>query len=131
MDILKIYEVQLEKVREKFSDVVDSSIILRSESGEPLKLRLDMIDGSIVDVFYSVGGKFMVQLEVKYEGDWKGVVRYDCAHGYAHRDSYNLRGKHKKDELYLSFEDALTLADDDIDDNWETYKHRFLEADLT
>jgi len=74
--------------------------------------------------------KFMVQLEVKYQGDWKEVVRYDCAYGYAHRDSYNLRGKHTKDELYLSFEDALTLADDDIDDNWETYKHRFLEGDL-
>ena len=75
--------------------------------------------------------KFMVQLEVKYQGDWKEVVRYDCAHGYVHRDSYNLRRKHTKDELYLSFEDALTLADDDIDDNWETYKHRFLEGDLT
>jgi len=23
--------------------------------------------------------KFMVQLEFKYEGDWKEVVRYDCA----------------------------------------------------
>jgi hypothetical protein len=32
-------------------------------------------------------------------------------------------------ELRLSFEDALTLADDDIDDNWETYKHRFLEGE--
>jgi len=63
MDILRIYEVQLEKVREKFSDVVDSSIILRSESGEPLKLRLDMIDGSIVDVFYSVGGKYSYHWE--------------------------------------------------------------------
>lgn len=52
MDILRIYEVQLEKVREKFSDVVDSSLILRSESGEPLKLRLDMIDGSLlIDIF--------------------------------------------------------------------------------
>jgi len=74
--------------------------------------------------------KFTVQLEVKYERNWKEVVRYDCAHGYAHRDSYNLLGKHTKEELYLSFEDALTLADDDIDDNWETYKHKFLEGDL-
>ena len=75
--------------------------------------------------------KFMVQLEVKYEGKWKEVVRYDCAHGYAHRDSHNLGGKHTKDVLHLSFVDALTLADDDIDENWETYKHRFLEGDLT
>ncbi len=35
-----------------------------------------------------------------------------------------------KEELHLSFDDALTLADDDIDDNWETYKHRFLEGEL-
>lgn len=74
--------------------------------------------------------KFAVQLEVKYEGDWKEVVRYDCAHGFAHRDSYNLRGKNKKDKLYLGFEDALTLADDDIDDNWEIYKLRFLEGKM-
>jgi hypothetical protein len=33
--------------------------------------------------------KFVVQLEVKYEGSWREVVRYDCAHGYAHRDSFN------------------------------------------
>ena len=74
--------------------------------------------------------KFMVQLEVKHKGNWKQVLRYDCAHGYGHRDCYNIKGKHIKDELYLSFEDALTLADDDIDDNWESYKNRFLEGAL-
>jgi hypothetical protein len=74
--------------------------------------------------------KFMVQLEVTHEGIWKEVVRYDCTHGFAHRDAYHLSGKHVKEELHLSFDDALTLADDDIDDNWETYKHRFLEGGL-
>jgi hypothetical protein len=74
--------------------------------------------------------KFMVQLEVTHEGIWKEVVRYDCTHGFAHRDAYNLSGKHVKEELYLSFEETLTLADDDIDDNWEIYKHRFLEEEL-
>jgi hypothetical protein len=73
---------------------------------------------------------FMVQLEVNHEGGWKEVVRYDCAHGYAHRDSYDLAGKQIKEELYLSFEDALTIADDDIDDNWENYKYRFIEGGL-
>ena len=74
--------------------------------------------------------KFMVQLEIKHEGSWKEVVRYDCAHGYAHRDSYNKRGKHTKEELHLKFEDALTLADDDIDDYWETYKNKYLKGDI-
>jgi len=28
------------------------------------------------------------------------------------------------------FEDALTLADEDIDDNWEDYRRRFLEGGI-
>ena len=74
--------------------------------------------------------KFVVQLEVKHGGNWNEVVRYDCTHGFAHRDFYDLSGKHIKEELYLSFEDALTLADDDIDDNWETYKLNFSKGEL-
>lgn len=74
--------------------------------------------------------KFMVQLEVKYEGNWKQVIRYDCAHGYAHQDSYDLHGNYKKEEMSLSFEEAMTLADDDIDENWENYKNRFSEGYL-
>ena len=73
--------------------------------------------------------RFMVQLEIKHKGNWKQALRYDCAHGYAHRDCYNLIGEHTKDELYLNFEDALTLADEDIDDNWDSYKSRFLGGD--
>ena len=63
MDILKIYEAQLKRAREKFSDVVDEGVILHSESGEPLKLRLKIIDGSIVDIFYSVQGKYSYHWE--------------------------------------------------------------------
>jgi hypothetical protein len=74
--------------------------------------------------------KFVVQLEIKYKTKWREVVRYDCAHGYAHRDSYNLLGRHTKEELYLRFEDALILADDDIDENWKNYKRKFLEGDI-
>jgi hypothetical protein len=29
---------------------------------------------------------FVVQLECLWEGEWKPVVRYDTAHGFAHRD---------------------------------------------
>ena len=72
----------------------------------------------------------MVQLEVHYEGEWRVVARYDCAHGFAHRDAYNLRGQSKKEPLNLTFEDALTLADDDIDDYWEIYTQRFLGGKL-
>ena len=74
--------------------------------------------------------EFMVQLEIIHEDNWKEVVRYDCAHGYAHRDSYSMTGKMEKDKLHLRFEDALTLSDDDIDDNSENYKERFLAGGM-
>jgi len=70
--------------------------------------------------------RFAVQLEVKAGGIWREVVRYDCAHGFAHKDQYDFNGKSKKINLYMNFDDALTYADDDINENWEIYKERFL-----
>lgn len=70
---------------------------------------------------------FMVQLEVQVGGEWKEVIRYDCTHNFAHMDRYDLEGKRKKDDLELNYEEALTLADTDINDNWEKYQQRFLK----
>ena len=74
--------------------------------------------------------KFVVQLEIKSEGLWKPVLRYDCSHDYAHKDCYNLKGKSKKISLYLDYEDALSFADDDINENWQIYRERFLRGDF-
>lgn len=71
---------------------------------------------------------FMVQLEVEANGTWRPVIRYDCAHDFSHIDRYNVRGEQEKEVLKLSYAESLTLADDDIDLNWETYKTRFLEG---
>lgn len=71
---------------------------------------------------------FIVQLEVKVGSEWKPVIRYDCTHGFAHIDRYNIRGQKEKEELLLSYEESLTLADEDININWEAYKDRFLEG---
>ena len=74
---------------------------------------------------------FMVQLEVEAEdGLWKAVIRYDCAHDFAHRDRYNLKGDHDKEEIPLSYMDSLDLADKDINDNWDVYQERFLRGDF-
>ena len=70
--------------------------------------------------------RFMVQLEVKMGAFWKEVVRYDCAHDYVHKDCYNRKGKSRKIRLNLKYQDALTFADEDIDDNWQIYRQRFL-----
>jgi hypothetical protein len=73
---------------------------------------------------------FMVQLEVEVDGVWKAVIRYDCAHNFAHRDRYNLKGDHDKEEIPLSYTDSLDLADKDINDNWDVYQERFLRGDF-
>jgi hypothetical protein len=68
----------------------------------------------------------MVQLEIEIgEGVWRPVLPYDCAHDFAHRDRYNIHGEQEKEELSLSYADALNLADKDINDNWAIYKERF------
>jgi hypothetical protein len=74
---------------------------------------------------------FMVQLEVEAEeGVWKPVVRYDCAHDFAHRDRYNLKGNRDKEEIPLSYTDSLDLADKDINANWDVYQERFLRGEF-
>jgi ribosomal protein S13 len=74
--------------------------------------------------------KFVVQLEIKIGEEWKEVIRYDCVHGYAHKDFYNIRGQHKKINLRLDYEDTLTMAEDDINENWEIYRENFLKGDF-
>jgi len=72
---------------------------------------------------------FMVQLEVEVEESvWRAVLRYDCAHDFVHRDRYNVHGEQDKEELPLTYTEALDLADKDINDNWEVYKERFLRG---
>jgi hypothetical protein len=71
---------------------------------------------------------FIVQLEVKINEAWRPVIRYDCAHDFSHVDRYNTDGQQEKERLQLPYDEALTLADEDIDLHWETYKSRFLEG---
>ncbi len=73
--------------------------------------------------------EFAVQLEVHHEGRWKPVLRYDGAHGFAHRDRYTLKGERRKEVLPLDFRDALTYAIADIRARWADYVERFLKGE--
>jgi hypothetical protein len=44
---------------------------------------------------------------------------------------YDIEGKHRKININMNYEDALTYADDDINENWQIYRHRFLEGDMS
>jgi len=72
--------------------------------------------------------EFSVQYETFINGEWFPVVRYDSSHGFAHRDLLNIKGLKRKTPLFTTDNnDALTFAENDIKDNWEMYKKRFLE----
>ena len=72
--------------------------------------------------------EFSVQFETFINGEWFPVVRYDTSHGFAHRDLLNIKGIKRKTPLFATDNnDALTFAENDIKDNWEVYKQRFLE----
>ena len=69
---------------------------------------------------------FVVQYEVLHENKWMPVVRYDTAHGYAHKDLINPDGSAEKVFIGVTdLNEALTLADKDINENWERYKERY------
>lgn len=77
------------------------------------------IKGEIID--------FAVQYETFFNGKWFPVVRYDTSHGFAHRDIINFKAEKRKTPLFITNNnDALTFAENDIKDNWEVYKQRFL-----
>ncbi|MDZ7699083.1 MAG: hypothetical protein U5R49_19850 [Deltaproteobacteria bacterium] len=70
---------------------------------------------------------FMVQYEVLIQGKWLPVVRYDTAHGYAHKDIINPDGSKQKVILgEYGYEEALTIADLDVNQNWQAYKSRYM-----
>jgi len=72
---------------------------------------------------------FRVQYETKIGDDWYPVVRYDTAHGFAHRDLLNLLGNIRKTPLFnQNYNDALSFAESDLKTNWLFYKHAFTEG---
>jgi len=69
---------------------------------------------------------FVVQYEIFFEARWVPIVRYDTSHGYAHKDLINPDGS--KEKIFMGaveLSEALTLADRDINENWERYKERY------
>ena len=71
--------------------------------------------------------EFCVQYEIYIHGKWCPVVRYDTAHGFAHRDFMDLKGVVSKTPLFTNdYNEALTFAESDIKSNWTIYKLRFI-----
>ncbi len=77
------------------------------------------IHGRVVD--------FVVQLEIQIGNQWYPIIRYDTAHGFAHRDVLHPDGSVTKTPLFVvDYGEALTYAEGDLKSNWDLYRERFL-----
>jgi len=75
--------------------------------------------------------EFVVQYETMILEEWRPVVRYDTAHGFAHRDVIRANGEVVKQPLFFETHNlALTFATLDLKMNWRQYKEG-LQKELT
>ncbi|MDI6734682.1 MAG: DUF6516 family protein [bacterium] len=76
-EIYRVYQSQANIGNAEFGDIVERTIILNHPSGEPIKLRLFLVDETIVDVWYSVKGKYSYHWETQTV---RGIIyRHDNA----------------------------------------------------
>jgi len=93
---------------------------LDDDENELLRIRLWIDKGKVKDL--------VIQYESKISGKWHSIVRYDCSHGFFHRDSLFAGGKKEKQAIsILSLGDAVSYAEQDIKDRWEFYRERYIK----
>jgi hypothetical protein len=86
-------------------------------SGDTVRLAFDLDHGKVTDV--------LVQLECWIEGRWRPVVRYDTAHGQAHRDLLDWSGQVVEKAwlpVEMDLKKALALAERDLTDNAASFR---------
>lgn len=70
----------------------------------------------------------VIQYEATINGKWVAIVRYDCAHGFFHRDLMHPNGdKEKKVIEAPDLKYAFSFARQDLEDRWEWYKEQYLK----
>ena len=91
---------------------------LSLDGEDRLRIKIEVEKGKVKDV--------VVQYESKIKDKWYPIVRYDCSHGFFHRDILNQKGEKTKQVIQIqNLKDALTYEEQDIKDRWERYKKRF------
>jgi hypothetical protein len=67
----------LESIAREYKEVVVETRIIELPSGEPAKLRIELIDGSFADVWVSISGKYSYHWDrLEIDGT---IYRYDNA----------------------------------------------------
>lgn len=91
---------------------------LNAEGTDRLRVSAQKEKGFIVE--------FVVQYEAVISGEWQAIVRYDTAHGFAHKDMLRAKAEPVKQPLFFeSYSLAFTFATHDLKANWRQYRDGF------
>jgi len=98
--------------------LIEYLIYLTAESTDRLRVSAQKEKGIILE--------FVVQYEALISDQWQPIVRYDTAHGFAHKDVMKVDGQKIKQPLFFeTYNLALTYATIDLKVNWKKYKEGF------
>lgn len=93
---------------------------LDKEGNERLRLKIKTEKGEVIDI--------VIQYESFIDKKWTPILRYDCVHGFFHRDVLTPRGEKEKQPIAIeNLNDALLYAEQDLKDRWKYYKQRFIK----
>lgn len=68
----------------------------------------------------------IIQYESFIDERWTAIVRYDCAHGFFHRDVMLPSGDKEKKAIEVpDLKYAFSFARQDMEDKWEWYKEQY------
>lgn len=99
---------------------LDYVYLLSPEATDRLRVRAQRIGPDVVS--------FVVQYEAYLDSRWHPIVRFDTAHGFAHRDLLHPDGRVDKDPLpWETYNIALTFATHELKANWQQYRQRYAE----
>ena len=85
-----------------------------------MRIKLQLDKSELIDVVY--------QYESFIDGKWIPVVRYDCAHGFFHRDTLMPDGSKEKQVIEIDdLKTASKYAEQDLKDRWEWYRDKYIK----
>ena len=98
----------------EFISYLDSSELNR------IRVRLVTENGDLKDVVF--------QYEAFIANEWTAIVRYDCAHGFFHRDVLHPNGDKEKKIIEIdTLKRASQYAEQDLKDRWAWYRERYIK----
>lgn len=85
-----------------------------------LRVRLVIDSGVLLDIMY--------QYETFLRDEWLPIVRYDCAHGFFHRDILLPNGDKVKKVIEMeNLKAASKYAEQDLKDRWNWYRESYIK----